>query len=501
MFFSFTSQFFLFMPSILGGVILGVVMAFMWRLSMNILSVIGVLLGWLAGTVVAALITPEGLAAVGRHVVFSVPLPAIGLGGALVRVLASSTPKKSEKAVEVPKQREEGRVQVPPPETVAQSPSPKLSEEVSAGPTVQPTRAPDQPQIVTKVPEFQDAPPTVITLSHTELTLVEWLVEHGKPLKPLKDHSAPLGGRYREVEESLGLEPRSVLELLISLWRKGVLEGDFAFKTLSCPKCYSIDAFYELACMYCKSEDIERQEVIQCTNCGYLGPLLSFMKLAYYECPQCRIRSEEVRSSVSDAAGAVGKSQSSTFVLYSTLFRCNSCGSVSEIPRTEFTCRSCGNRYDPQYGRYQRFYNFRLKPEYKEYLEKEKRPLVMLYSLLQETGLRVEAPSVLLDSMGTPHVVDLLVKRDDVPVAAFLSYGAPYRGAGEVLSEAVWLRLEKEVKEVHVLAVAKWPSTVETIAKSFGIKLIDVSSPSDVVLRQVLTSVVSGLLSELSRSE
>ncbi|MDW8043927.1 MAG: hypothetical protein RMJ30_06815, partial [Nitrososphaerota archaeon] len=310
---------------------------------------------------------------------------------------------------------------------------------------------------------------------------------------------APFGGRYPEVEESLGMDSKSLLDLLTSLWRKGVLEGDFAFKTLSCPKCGSTDAFYELTCVFCKSEDIERQEVIQCSNCGYLGPQLSFMKLTYYECPQCRIRSEDIQSHGTKEGGVAGRPQGTVFVLYSTLFRCNSCGSVSEIPRAEFTCRNCGYHYDTQTGRYQRFYNFRLRPEYKEYLEKEKKPFMILYNLLREAGLIVEAPSVLLDSGKTPHVVELLVKEGDRPLAAFLSYGAPYRSAGEVLSEAVWLRLEKELKEVYVLAVVKWPAAIETIAKSFGIELVDVSSSDEVRLRQILTSLVSELVSRASR--
>ncbi|MCS7095252.1 MAG: hypothetical protein NZ988_05565 [Thaumarchaeota archaeon] len=489
------------MPSVLGGVILGVLMLFLRRIAGNVLALLGVLVGWVIGTFVVSLITPEGVAAFGRHVVFSVPLPAIGLSVSIAYALVSGLEKKPEKTVAQTEQREEARVQIPSPAGTAQSSSPKPQEEAPSESTVQLVSTSDQPQVLTKVQEFVDAAPTVITLSHAELTLVEWLAEYGKVLKPLRDDRAPLGGRYQEAEEALGLESRSILELLTSLWRKGVLVGDFAFKTLSCPRCNGIDASYELVCAYCKSEDIERQEVIQCSNCGYLGPLLSFTKLAYYECPQCRIRGEDVQSYGSGEGGAAGRPQGVTFLLYSTLFRCNSCGSISEIPRTEFTCKACGNRYDAQYGKYQRFYNFKLKPEYKEYLEKEKRPLLMLYNLLQEAGLRVESPSVLLDSAGTPHIVELLVKRDESPVAAFLSFGSPYRSAGEVLSEAVWLRLEKEIKEVHVLAVAKWPSTVETIAKSFGIKLIDVSSPSNVALRQVLTSVVSELVSELSKSE
>lgn len=495
--FSPLSQFFLFMPSLLGGAVLAVITFLVQRAAMSALAVLGIPLGWILGAVGASLVAPEGVSAIGRHMVFSVPLPAMGLVVSMILVLTASRPRRLVRAIEGQKPSGEAQAGAPS-STAVETQSAKPQEQAPEQP-VQQSKTVDQPQMTSKIQEIPDVPPTVITLSNVELTLVEWMVEYGKTVRPLRDHQAPFGGRYPEAEESLGMDSKSLLELLMSLWRKGVLEGDFAFKTLSCPKCGSTDAFHELVCAFCKSEDIERQEVIQCTNCGYLGPLLSFTKLAYYECPQCRIRTEDIRSQGTREGGVAGRQQGAVFVLYSTLFRCNSCGSVSEIPRTELTCKSCGHQYDTQSGKYQRFYNFRLKPEYREYLEKEKKPLMMLYDLLRGAGLSVEAPSVLLDSAKTPHVVELLVKEGDRPLAAFLSYGAPYRSAGEVLSEAVWLRLEKELKEVYVLAVVKWPAAIETIAKSFGIELVDVSASDEVRLRQILSSLVSGLISRTSR--
>ena len=130
-----------------------------------------------------------------------------------------------------------------------------------------------------RVSELIEAGQPILVLSMQERTIVEFMAELEGALVPVKDIAAETGGRYIAVEKALLYDPVTIYNAISSLMRKGVLENaGFVFKSMCCPKCLKADAFSDLVCPHCRSDNISRQDVYQCSNCGYLGPQQSFIR-------------------------------------------------------------------------------------------------------------------------------------------------------------------------------------------------------------------------------
>ncbi|MEM0375642.1 MAG: hypothetical protein QXP81_02165 [Nitrososphaerota archaeon] len=340
-----------------------------------------------------------------------------------------------------------------------------------------------------------------LILSLQERAIVEMMAEVEGALVPVKDIASETGGRYLAIEKALLYDPATIYDAVNSLLRKGVLENaGFVFKSVCCPKCLKADAFADLVCPQCRSDDIVRQDIYQCGNCGYLGPQQSFTRGAYFECPQCKIRTDKVLSLVSEgtpAAAERGTGQQSVLTIYSSMFRCGACGAIFDVPRTRFHCKSCGEFYDIQSGLIFRYTAIRLKPAYRDAVLREKRPIIALTNLLRSSGLITEAPYVSVDEMGVTRMADLVVKAYGRVVAAVFSVGAPYKSTADVISEAFWFKVHEKVDHVYVLSVSKLAPELLELARNLEIEVIDLADVSEVMLRGRLSVIVDRIKGSL----
>ncbi len=344
-----------------------------------------------------------------------------------------------------------------------------------------------------RVADFIEAGQPIIVLSAQERTIVELLAELEGALVPAKDIAAETGGRYITVEKALLYDPVTIFNAISSLLRKGVLENaGFVFKSVCCPKCLKADAFTDLVCPYCRSDNISRQDIYQCSNCGYLGPQQSYVRGPFYECPQCRIRAEAVTAYQTTMSGQQSAAQP-VFLIYSSMFKCDSCNSIFDVPRTTYFCKSCGEIYDIQTGQIFRYMAVKLKPAYREAVLKEKRPIILLSNLLRGLGLIIEAPYIMIDEMGVSRMADLVVKAYGRVVAAVFVMGVPYKSTADVVSEAFWFKVHEGATHVYVLSLSRPTPEVVELVKNLDIELVDLYDVRDEELPERLSAIVNTL--------
>ncbi len=344
-----------------------------------------------------------------------------------------------------------------------------------------------------KVSSQIDVGQPVLILSPQERAVVELMTELEGALVPVKDIAAETSGRYMAVEKALLYDPVTIYNAISSLLRKGVLENaGFVFKSMCCPKCLKADAFTDLVCQHCRSDNISRQDIYQCFNCGYLGPQQSFVRGPYYECPQCRIRSEIVVT-YQEAVTERRVGAQTGFAIYSSMFKCESCGSIFDVPRTAFLCKSCGEIYDIQTGKVFRHAAVKLNPTYRDAVLREKRPIIVLTNLLRKLGLVVESPYMTIDEMGVGRMADLVVKAYGRVIAAFFVIGVPYRSTADIVSEAFWYKIHGGTEHAYVLSLSRPPAEVAELVKSLEIDLVDLSDASEEELPRRLSAIADRL--------
>jgi uncharacterized membrane protein YeaQ/YmgE (transglycosylase-associated protein family) len=343
-----------------------------------------------------------------------------------------------------------------------------------------------------RISELIGAVQPILVLSPQERAIVELMAELEGPLVPVKDIAAETGGRYIAVEKALLYDPVTIYNAIGSLLKKGVLENArFVFKSVCCPKCLKADAFSELVCPYCRSDDIGRQDIYQCSNCGYLGPQQNFTRGPFYECPQCRIKSEVVvayQTTTEPRAGA-----QPVFTIYSSMFKCDSCNSISDVPRTTFLCKSCGEMYDIQTGQIFRFSAVRLNPTYRDAVLREKRSIIVLTDLLRNLGLVIETPYITVNEMGMSRLADLVVKAYGRVIAAVFVIGVPYKSTVDVVSEAFWFKIHENLEHVYVLSFSRPPPEIAELVKDLEIELVDLSDVREEELQRRLSAIVDQL--------
>ena len=343
-----------------------------------------------------------------------------------------------------------------------------------------------------RISELIGAVQPILVLSPQERAIVELMAELEGPLVPVKDIAAETGGRYIAVEKGLLYDPVTIYNAIGSLLKKGVLENArFVFKSVCCPKCLKADAFSELVCPYCRSDDIGRQDIYQCSNCGYLGPQQNFTRGPFYECPQCRIKSEVVvayQTTTEPRAGA-----QPVFTIYSSMFKCDSCNSISDVPRTTFLCKSCGEMYDIQTGQIFRFSAVRLNPTYRDAVLREKRSIIVLTDLLRNLGLVIETPYITVNEMGMSRLADLVVKAYGRVIAAVFVIGVPYKSTVDVVSEAFWFKIHENLEHVYVLSFSRPPPEIAELVKDLEIELVDLSDVREEELQRRLSAIVDQL--------
>ncbi len=344
-----------------------------------------------------------------------------------------------------------------------------------------------------RVSELIGAGQPILVLSMQERTIVEFMAELEGALVPVKDIAAETGGRYIAVEKALLYDPVTIYNAISSLTRKGVLENaGFVFKSICCPKCLKADALTELVCPHCRSDNISRQDVYQCSNCGYLGPQQSFIRGPFYECPQCRMRSETVLTyQATMTEPRIGAQP--VFTIYSSIFKCDSCNSIFDVPRTTYLCKSCGETYDIQTGQIFRYAAVKLKPIYRDAVLRERRSIMVLTNLLRNLGLIIETPYVTVDELGMNRMADLVVKAYGRVVAAVFITGAPYKSTADVVAEALWFKIHENLERAYVLSLSRPPPEVAELVKNFQIELVDLSDAKDEELPRRLSVIVDHL--------
>jgi len=476
-------------PGVIGGMIslLVLILPRTKKAESLLITVASGVLGWLLGILLYSLIFSQ-IAGVVPLIVITAIQPAIFII-AITALVQFSSRRRGEEGTVSPAPIQQ--VQEATAEPVA-GPAPGTAE-IGAAIGGAPSKKEPGQEGKKRVSELIGAGQPILVLSMQERTIVEFMAELEGALVPVKDIAAETGGRYIAVEKALLYDPVTIYNAISSLTRKGVLENaGFVFKSMCCPKCLKADAFSDLVCPHCRSDNISRQDVYQCSNCGYLGPQQSFIRGPFYECPQCRMRSETVLTyQATMTEPRIGAQP--VFSIYSSIFKCDSCNSIFDVPRTTYLCKSCGETYDIQTGQIFRYAAVKLKPIYRDAVLRERRSIMVLTNLLRNLGLIIETPYVTVDELGMNRMADLVVKAYGRVVAAVFITGAPYKSTADVVAEALWFKIHENLEHAYVLSLSRPPPEVVELVKNFQIELVDLSDVKEEELPRRLSVIVDHL--------
>ena len=147
-------------------------------------------------------------------------------------------------------------------------------------------------------------------------------------LTPEPDPAAPLGYRFRMVEEQLALEPGGGFEVLEELADLGLLKRTLVGHVQICSACQHYHINYRETCPGCASVDNEVERLLHHFHCAYTGLESEFQNGIDLVCPRCRRRLFQL--------GQDFDCPHDTYV-------CHACSRIFEEPDLEALCLVCAH--------------------------------------------------------------------------------------------------------------------------------------------------------------
>jgi transposase-like protein len=199
---------------------------------------------------------------------------------------------------------------------------------------------------------------------------------------------------YSQLESILGHSPPAAANLLDKMVASGVLVAELVDKTPTCPECSSKEVSTRYLCPQCYSYDVARGYLFEHLKCGKVGSDESFKKEDELVCPKC----QAVLHNFGIEYRAVG-----------AWYRCNSCNNSFNAPTLSHFCRPNHHEFSPDRAKLVPIYEYRLNGNALPEIRRE----VLLYSdvitMLENSGLSVNAPQSLPGKSGQVRLFDIVV--------------------------------------------------------------------------------------------
>lgn len=202
-------------------------------------------------------------------------------------------------------------------------------------------------------------------------------------LRPVRD--AQYGVRYIEIENLTKVEPRNVPALLERLAARGVLLRRTYERRIVCEVCNSSDLSPRYECTTCRSNNLERERVIEHVSCGHSGPTGMFERRSdMLVCPHCGVEFGSSGPEVNPRAGEV-------------VYSCQDCGASTRQPGVFFHCGGCGATVPTNGVAFANLYSYALARD------SDLQSVVLLElisSMLREMGYDVQIPGTMKGRSG-----------------------------------------------------------------------------------------------------
>jgi hypothetical protein len=159
---------------------------------------------------------------------------------------------------------------------------------------------------------------------------------------------------YPQVESLLKLNRENTLELLGALWEEGYLLRVFNSTIYSCPNDGSTSLRPKVVCPKCRSEDIDRVELVEHLGQGHIDIERRFLKDGKYVCPVCNKTLKTIGVDYRKPGPA---------------YHCLSCNTVHSEPLILWACIQSGHVFTIEDASSTKIYSYSLNPDRVEELQ------------------------------------------------------------------------------------------------------------------------------------
>ena len=159
---------------------------------------------------------------------------------------------------------------------------------------------------------------------------------------------------YPEAENILKINSEKAAELLNELWEEGYLIRTYHSTVYSCPFDGTTQIRPKIVCRECKSDNVERVELIEHLGKGHVDIESRFLKDGKYVCPVCN----KTLNTIGVDYRKPGKA-----------YHCLSCNALNPEPIVKWVCTTSGHTFTLEEATSTRVHSYSLNPDKVEELE------------------------------------------------------------------------------------------------------------------------------------
>lgn len=281
-------------------------------------------------------------------------------------------------------------------------------------------------------------------------------------IKATVDPSSEAGLSYPEIEKLLGRNAPEIAQLLEALAAQDILVRTASGKIFLCSCCHSPNLRPSLRCPKCGSGYVDKAQVLEHFNCGYVGVESEFVRIDKYVCPRCQW---ELKLLETDYRSLGIK------------YKCGNCSEIFIDPVFKWQCLGCLLLFAENEAKEIPLYTYYLNESRRQRLEFELGPKKEFITFLQSQGYEVMVPGLVVGRSGVAYTMDLLAEWDDSIIKHSVAIGV-LTGDTEVRLEEIALVDTKAydigVHEKLMLVASRLSAEARQFADRQGLKVLEV---------------------------
>jgi hypothetical protein len=292
--------------------------------------------------------------------------------------------------------------------------------------------------------------------------ILNFLVKETIELKPVFDQQYMC--RYPEIEQTTGLHPNEVPDILDKLAMYKMIDAHFYERIPICDKCTSANILIKFVCTHCKSSSITKHRAVEHVPCGYLDIEDKFRNENNVICPRCNT----VLHSIVAPYVKISKGW----------FFCGECSKRSQEPLVRFSCRECDNMMSISDVSFTNVYSYALNEN------ADLSSIIMLEPItktLENLGYHAEAPGSIIGKSGISHTFDIVCRQLENNKSLIINLAR----SNVIVSEEHVIRLFASAVDVNadnsiIIAIPAVTEAAERLANQYGITIVQASDTTSV---------------------